>query len=152
VDGRICRTTSFDSLVVGCDADTANDAVSPYSGDLGGIGNDPIFNRVSSLYDKGAVASDFYNTSKVCCGPGQLSLVRRACSSCTSAQPCRVSAGCLCRAPVNSMPAEPRTASSMSPCSAFPVATPSCWTHACRLGELKRPSPSCAMERTCQPA
>ncbi len=50
---------------MGCDADTANDAVSPASGNLGGIGTDPVFNRISSLYDKNALASDFYNTSRV---------------------------------------------------------------------------------------
>ena len=39
VDGVICKSTSFDSLVVGCDADSTNDDRYPASGTLGGIGN-----------------------------------------------------------------------------------------------------------------
>ncbi|GFR50777.1 hypothetical protein Agub_g13042 [Astrephomene gubernaculifera] len=63
VDGRICRSSSYDHLVVGCDSDTSNDNRTPNSGDLGGIGNDPVFNRHSELYASSAIAGDFYNTS-----------------------------------------------------------------------------------------
>ncbi|KAG2499887.1 hypothetical protein HYH03_002176 [Edaphochlamys debaryana] len=60
LDGRICRHTSFRALVV--------------SGDLGGIGVDPVFSIHSSLYNASLNASDFYNMSHGSreIGPGRM--------------------------------------------------------------------------------
>ncbi|PNH11248.1 hypothetical protein TSOC_001938, partial [Tetrabaena socialis] len=64
IDGRICRTTRFDDLVVGCDADLSNDDRGLASGDLGGIGNDPIFNRHSTLYESTIEPANYYNMTE----------------------------------------------------------------------------------------
>ncbi|PNH01163.1 hypothetical protein TSOC_012961 [Tetrabaena socialis] len=64
IDGRICRTTRFGGLVVGCDADPANDDRSITFGDLGGIGNDPTFNRFSTLYDSTIEPASYYNMTE----------------------------------------------------------------------------------------
>ncbi|KXZ51178.1 hypothetical protein GPECTOR_13g665 [Gonium pectorale] len=63
-DGYVCRRSSFDGLVVGCDASADNDDRAPASGDLGGIGNDPVFNRHSDLFNSEMDPGRYYNLTK----------------------------------------------------------------------------------------
>ncbi|KAG2491872.1 hypothetical protein HYH03_009825 [Edaphochlamys debaryana] len=64
IGGKICRTTNFDKLVVGCDDDSSNDLRLSLSGDLGGIGTDPAYNRHSPLYNETLDPASYYNMTQ----------------------------------------------------------------------------------------
>lgn len=56
---RQCATSLFSSLIAACNGNIATTT----SGDLGGLGSDPVFNARSAIYDKTQNVSDWYNTS-----------------------------------------------------------------------------------------
>ncbi|EFJ51847.1 hypothetical protein VOLCADRAFT_87436 [Volvox carteri f. nagariensis] len=58
---RVCKQSSYSYFYGGCDARTFKVVL---SGNLGGIGNDPVFSRVSSLYDATLRSSDWYNMTE----------------------------------------------------------------------------------------
>ncbi|KAG1675982.1 hypothetical protein FOA52_014226 [Chlamydomonas sp. UWO 241] len=58
---RVCRSTGYPSLVTACRNEAVSTTVAYVDG--GGMGNDPVFSQLSSLYNKEVSMSDFYNMS-----------------------------------------------------------------------------------------
>ncbi|KAG1675992.1 hypothetical protein FOA52_014236 [Chlamydomonas sp. UWO 241] len=58
---RVCQSTAYPALVTACRNEAVSTTVAYVDG--GGVGSDPVFNQLSSLYNKQVSMSDFYNMS-----------------------------------------------------------------------------------------
>ncbi|KAG1670027.1 hypothetical protein FOA52_011183 [Chlamydomonas sp. UWO 241] len=58
---RVCQSTAYPALVTACRDEAVSTTVAYVDG--GGVGSDPVFNQISTLYNKVVSMSDHYNMS-----------------------------------------------------------------------------------------